>query len=486
MFLHIYARYWFTHDAAHFFLEWSCESSGSETDFANVDAEELNSKLKKFYLEASPKDVGRRQKNMPEQQASEYHKNTLKNVRAAINRHLKDIGSTFDIVRDKEFRTANNCLDGKLKHNVRQGVSRPTQHKDVISHSDLGQVTQYLNSTQSPVILRYKVWYDLCVHFVTRGLEFHQQLTLQSFEFMKDENDIEYVVLSHETKQKNRQGGLLNEEAPSDKRMYATENESCPVKSLKLLIEKTPPESTSLINHCTKEALASPDSEQYWYLNKPVRPYQYSKFMKDICRNANCSKPYTAHCLRATAIQAMNDAGFELRHIMFMSGHKNESSVRSYNRNCSDEQKKQISNALATITNKPDELPNDAGFELPHIMFMSGHKTESSVRSYNRNCSAEQKKQISNALATITNKPDELPNVETPVLTPPLSTDTKALPGPSTTSNDQSIQSHIPNLSSNSFTSSGFISNSSFQNCVFQFHNENSGNALSLKDKEDE
>ena len=69
-------------------------------------------------------------------------------------------------------------------------MSRPTQHKDVISHSDLGQVTQFLNITQSPVILRYKVWYDLFVHFVTRGLEFHQQLTLQSFEFMKDENDI--------------------------------------------------------------------------------------------------------------------------------------------------------------------------------------------------------------------------------------------------------------------------------------------------------
>ena len=129
---------------------------------------------------------------------------------------------------------------------------------------------------------------------------------------------------------------------------------------------------------------------------------------------------------------------------------------------------------------------NDVGFELRHIMFMSGHKNQASVRSYNRNCSDEQKKQISNALATITNKHDELPNVETPVLNHPLSTDTEALPGPSTTSNDQSIQSHIQNLSSNSFTSSGFISNSSFQNCVFQFHNENSGSALSLKDKEDE
>lgn len=57
---------------------------------------------------------------------------------------------------------------------------------------------------------------------------------------MKDENDREYVVLSHETKQKTIQGGLANEEANQDKRMYATETNKCPITSLKLLLSKTP------------------------------------------------------------------------------------------------------------------------------------------------------------------------------------------------------------------------------------------------------
>ena len=304
---------WFCHEAAHItallFSEWSSESCGAETDFATVEAEELNSKLRKFYLEATPKAVEHRQKSMPEHHASEYHKNTLKNVRGAINRHLKDIGRLFDIVKDKDFRSANNCLDGKLKHNVRQGVSRPTQHKEVISAADLSKIDGYLVTNQNPVILRHKVWYDLSVHFVAKGLEFHQQLNLKSFEFLKDENDVEYVILSHETKQKNHHGGLLNEKTPLDKRMYATGSQSCPVKSLKLLIEKTPLESTSLFNHCSKEALESPDSEQYWFKNKAVKPYQLSKFLSDICQNAKCSKPYTVHCLRATAKKAMNDSG---------------------------------------------------------------------------------------------------------------------------------------------------------------------------------
>ena len=57
--------------------------------------------------------------------------------------------------------------------------------------------------------------------------------------------------------------------------------------------------------------------------------------MHDISKNAKCSTTYIAHCLSAAAIQEMNDAGLELKHIMHMRGHKNEASIRSYNRDCS-------------------------------------------------------------------------------------------------------------------------------------------------------
>ena len=93
-----------------------------------------------------------------------------------------------------------------------------------------------------------------------------------------------------------------------------------------------------------------PESESVWYTNKPVKHYAFTRFMGDISRNSNCSKSYTAHCLRATAIQGMNDAGFELRHIMYMSGHRNEASVRSYNRTCSESQKQKISETLTSIS----------------------------------------------------------------------------------------------------------------------------------------
>jgi hypothetical protein len=124
--------------------------------------------------------------------------------------------------------------------------------------------------------------------------------------------------------------------------------------------------------------------------------------MADISKNASCSMRYTAHCLRATAIQGMSDAGFEIRHIMYMSGHRNESSVRSYYRSCSTMQKESLSDTLSSIS---------AGRAPTHS---------------NRDTLAFRE-----------------------------------------TSNARSLTA----LSSNNCMSSGFISNSSFNNCTIQFTN---------------
>lgn len=76
---------------------------------------------------------------------------------------------------------------------------------------------------------------------------------------------------------------------------------------------------------------------------------ELSKFMPDISQNAVCSRKYTAHCLHSTAIQALNEEGFKIRHFMYMSGHRYEASVRSYNRDCSMAQKQHLSYALAKV-----------------------------------------------------------------------------------------------------------------------------------------
>ena len=139
--------------------EWSLESLGLAVDFHTIGAEELADILRKFYAEAAPQVSEKRVNALSEPLAQEYHKNTLKNLRSGINRHLKNLDRDLDIVRDKIFRKANEVLDGKIKQNLRNGVSRPTKHKDVITNNDLSKISAYL-SVDNPVTLRYKVWYD--------------------------------------------------------------------------------------------------------------------------------------------------------------------------------------------------------------------------------------------------------------------------------------------------------------------------------------
>lgn len=407
-----------------------------------VSKEVLSEKLGRFYCEARPKP------GEISATPNEYHKNTLKNIRAGINRYLGDINRNIDIVNEKEFRRANKLLDGLLKDRMASGISKPTQHKEIVEEGDLTRIMNYFNGADTSVfILRQCVWYNIAVHFVTRGLEFHHQLKINSFEFKSDENGVEYACLTHECRQKNFQGGLSNNEAISDKRMYATGEKNCPVKLLKTFIDKTDPNATSLFNGCVKDAIKNPIQHQIWYHTRALGKSSFNHFMPDISKYAKCSKRYTAHCLRATAIQKMSDEGFQCRQIMMMSGHRNEASIRSYNRNCTSTQKRSLSNALSTLTGNVHTPSSSTSIEntVHRNMFAHSHNDSNFV------------------VASPCNQPSPSPSIPN-----------GAIQATATSGNLATVPSQSMNpmnlMSSSSFqTMAGFLSNSYFNNCSFHF-----------------
>jgi CRISPR/Cas system-associated protein Cas7 (RAMP superfamily) len=86
---------------------------------------------------------------------------------------------------------------------VKTGLSRPTNHKEIIGLQDLQLINPYLNNNaKNPVSRRLMVWFNLAIHFVSRGLEFHHQLNLNSFDFHVDAEGDEYATKNHETQQK--------------------------------------------------------------------------------------------------------------------------------------------------------------------------------------------------------------------------------------------------------------------------------------------
>ena len=75
--------------------------------------------------------------------------------------------------------------------------------------------------------------------------------------------------------------------------------------------------------------------------------------MKELSELAQLSKTYTDHCLRATTIILLDRNGFEARHIMSISGHKSEGSIRSYSKTDGTKMQamsKVLSNIITTNT----------------------------------------------------------------------------------------------------------------------------------------
>ena len=174
--------------------------------------------------------------------------------------------------------------------------------------------------------------------------------------FTTDEN----VSLSHYTKQKHWQGGIDYFNSPKRKRMWAIPDlgEKCPVKSLKLFLSKTDSNATSLFQTLLNPTLSSPHYESIWFRNISVKQYQFSHF-RGYLKNAQCSKTNRAPCLRATAIRRMNNASFEIRYIIHISDHKYESSVKSYNSDCSNRKLMSETSCGLIVPYKPNNSPAD-------------------------------------------------------------------------------------------------------------------------------
>ena len=87
-----------------------------------------------------------------------------------------------------------------------------------------------------------------------------------------------------------------------------------------------------------------------WYQNMPVGINTLSNKMKTISKSAKCSKLYTNHCLRSTCITTLDQAGFETRDIMAVSGHRSETSIKTYTKT-SDVRKKEMSEKISRQLN---------------------------------------------------------------------------------------------------------------------------------------
>ena len=129
----------------HLLSAWAIENNET-SDFETLPPDELNTILAKFWSEV-------RKSN-----GDYYGRNSLFNLRAMINKHLKGkpYCVSFDIVTDERFRSSNERLEKQLK--LLKGIGRTITHKQPISIADLRRMYDSgVLGTSNPLSLLRKV-----------------------------------------------------------------------------------------------------------------------------------------------------------------------------------------------------------------------------------------------------------------------------------------------------------------------------------------
>ena len=121
------------------------------------------------------------------------------------------------------------------------------------------------------------------------------------------------------------------------------------MKTYELYLSKLNPN----VNYLWQRAKKSfdPINDQSWFDAAPIGRDPLNWHMKILSEKAKLSQVYTNHCIRATVVTNLDQQGFEARDIMATTGHKSESSIRSYASKCPPKKRRMISDALASTMN---------------------------------------------------------------------------------------------------------------------------------------
>jgi len=126
---------------------------------------------------------------------------------------------------------------------------------------------------------------------------------------------------------------------------------------MKLYLSKLNPESEAFFQYPKNKNWAP--NNPIWYDNKPLGVNKLGSMMKDISQAAELSQIYTNHSVRATAITLWSNAGVANRHIMAISGHRNEQSLSHYNTRPSSVQLHHCSEVLSrSLDQRPANTVN--------------------------------------------------------------------------------------------------------------------------------
>lgn len=318
-----------TRTAINGFREYLTEKSLS-LDFESYDDAQLDDVLSKFYMEM-------RNKN-----GEMYKKTTMQSYRQGLQRHLSKTRD-IDILKGDNFKKSQKAYQCMTKELKRLGLAA-VEHYPAIADADIEKMYMFFcKDLESPKMLQYKVFVDIMIHFGRRGRENLATLTRQDFAVQPDPEGTLYIYKTHDELTKNHQ---TDSEKSSDGRMYEIKgSDRCPVRSFVKYIRRLNPNCNKLFQ---QPKLTAKDGIHYD--NIPLGHNKLGIYMNEISKAANLSREYTNHSCRATTVHILDEAQIPSRHIMSVTGHKSEASLKTYSGKTCEKTKKMMSDTLSEKT----------------------------------------------------------------------------------------------------------------------------------------
>ncbi|XP_067658215.1 uncharacterized protein [Haliotis asinina] len=302
---------------------------GKTIEFENLTPEDLDAILSEFYLEART------------EKGEKYKKSTLMAYRHGIQRYIEKTRPDIDIIRGADFKTSSKTFKAMGKELKRTGFGEVNHHAP-IADADLIKLYDYVCSDDSPVFLQYKVFLDIMLHFGRRGRENLAALRVTDLAVTTDAEGDMFVYMCTDEQTKNHQ----DDGDRARGRMYEKkDNTRCPVRSYVKYIR--------LLNKNCPKLFQQPNTKMEYnqhYYPIALGHNRIGSMMPNLSIKAGLSMKYTNHSLRATTVHVLDAAQVPSRHIMTVTGHKSESSLKTYTGYTDEKAKKKMSATIAEKT----------------------------------------------------------------------------------------------------------------------------------------
>lgn len=338
-------------------MKWT-EKRNMTLDLATVDADELNNVLRRFYAEVKS------------DKRAALSPSALTGIRAALYRALVSPPylRNINIIVDKEFITANQMFTAKCKLYGKTHSAKP-KHKKALEAGDMLKLRDYFaDAMANPGKLQEYVWFTLCFHFGRRGREGWREMNKCDFVTKVDSDGKRYVTMVNAEATKNHQGGHKQKEQDySDVRMY--EMKDCaldPVAAVEMYLSKLHPDSPVLFQRPRNVF----DKDGVWFTREVLGKNTLARIMQSISHKAGLNEIYTCHCVRASTVTTLYQAGVDTQRICSITKHRNQSSLAHYIEGSTDSQKREASHILnkALVCNVDVPSTSEQGFpsEIPN------------------------------------------------------------------------------------------------------------------------